>query len=79
MELKSDGTFRITQEQENEKKVWNILFEILEHRMSRGDFTVIDATCSKTKDIQQYKDLAEHYRSRMYIVDFTDIPIEVCL
>ena len=79
MELKSDGTFRITQEQENEKKVWNILFEILEHRMSRGDFTVIDATCSKTKDIQQYKDLAEHYRYRMYIVDFTDIPIEVCL
>ena len=52
-ELKSDGTFRITQEQENEKKVWNILFEILEHRMSRGDFTVIDATASKTKDIQQ--------------------------
>lgn len=79
MELKADGTFRITQEQENEKKVWNILFEILEHRMSRGDFTVIDATCSKTKDIQQYKDLAEHYRYRMYIVDFTDIPIEVCL
>ena len=79
MELKSDGTFRITHEQENEKKVWNILFEILEHRMSRGDFTVIDATCSKTKDIQQYKDLAEHYRYRMYIVDFTDIPIEVCL
>ena len=79
MDLKSDGTFRITQEQENEKKVWNILFEILEHRMSRGDFTVIDATCSKTKDIQKYKDLAEHYRYRMYIVDFTDIPIEVCL
>lgn len=79
MELKADGTFRITQEQENEKKVWSILFEILEHRMSRGDFTVIDATCSKTKDIQQYKDLAEHYRYRMYIVDFTDIPIEVCL
>ena len=25
MELKSDGTFRITQEPENEKKVWNIL------------------------------------------------------
>ena len=79
MELKSDGTFRITQEPENEKKVWNILFEILEHRMSRGDFTVIDATASKTKDIQQYKDLAEHHRYRMYIVDFTDIPIEVCL
>jgi hypothetical protein len=47
--------------------------------MSRGDFTVIDATCSKTKDIQQYKDLAGHYRYRIFIVDFTDVPLETCL
>ena len=47
--------------------------------MSRGEFTVIDATCSKTSDIKQYKDLADQYRYRMYIVDFTDIPLETCL
>lgn len=59
--------------------VWDTLFKILEYRMSRGEFTVIDATCSKTKDIQQYKDLADQYRYRMFIVDFTDIPLETCL
>ena len=78
-ELQPTGDFKISQERENENAVWDILFKILEHRMSRGEFTVIDATCSKTKDIQRYKDLAQSYRYRMFIVDFTDIPLETCL
>lgn len=78
-ELMPDGSFKITQERNNEAKVWSVLFDLLEYRMSRGDFTVIDATCSKTKDIQQYKDLAEHYRYRTFIVDFTTVPLETCL
>ena len=78
-ELQANGDFQISQNRENENVVWEILFKLLEHRMSRGEFTVIDATCSKTKDIQQYKELADTYRYRMYIVDFTDIPLETCL
>ena len=78
-ELLANGEYAITQERNNEAKVWSLLFDILEYRMSRGEFTVIDATCSKTKDIQQYKDLADHYRYRLYIVDFTNVPLETCL
>lgn len=78
-DFQPDGTFKIAQERENEKKVWSLLFDLLEYRMSRGDFTVIDATCSKTKDMQQYRDLAEHYRYRTYIVGFTKVPLETCL
>lgn len=78
-ELQPDGTFKISQNQQNEAIVWDILFKLLEYRMSRGEFTVIDATCSKTKDIQKYKDLADSYRYRMFIVDFTSIPLDVCL
>ena len=78
-ELMANGEYAITQERNNEAKVWSLLFDILEYRMSRGEFTVIDATCSKTKDIQQYKDLADHYRYRVYIVDFTKVPLETCL
>lgn len=78
-ELQPTGEFKISQERNNEQVVWDILFKLLEHRMSRGEFTIIDATCSKTRDIQQYKDLAEQYRYRMFIVDFTDIPLETCL
>lgn len=78
-ELQPTGDFQISQNRDNEAVVWEVLFKLLEHRMSRGEFTVIDATCSKTKDIQQYKDLADAYRYRMFIIDFTDIPLEVCL
>lgn len=78
-EMQADGQFKISQDRNNEQMVWDTLFKILEYRMSRGEFTVIDATCSKTKDIQQYKNLADQYRYRMFIVDFTDIPLETCL
>lgn len=77
--LQPSGDIRITRDMENEQVVWDILFKILEHRMSRGEFTVIDATCSKTKDIKQYKEIADQYRYRIYIVDFTKIPLETCL
>lgn len=78
-ELRPNGEFIIAQNQDTECETWKILFELLEYRMSRGEFTIIDATASKTKDIKQYKDLAEKYRYRMFCVDFTDVPLEVCL
>lgn len=78
-ELKADGGYAITRNQETEQATWKILFELLEFRMSRGEFTVIDATASKTRDIKQYKDLADQYRYRMFVVDFTDVPLETCL
>lgn len=79
IEMQATGEFKISQDRNNEQVVWDILFKLLEHRMSRGELTVIDATASKTKDIQQYKDLADQYRYRMFVVDFTDIPLDVCI
>lgn len=62
----------------NDKKVWNVLFDILEERMIRGEFIVVDATNSKTSEMNQYKKLAETYRYRIICIDMTDIPIEEC-
>lgn len=45
--------------------------------MQNGEFTVIDATNSKTSEMNRYKELCSAYKYRMYCVDFTDIPIEV--
>lgn len=75
-QLNVEGNFEISQE--NDKKVWEILFDILEARMEKGEFTVIDATNSKTAEMNRYRDLAKAYRYRMYIVDFTNLPIEEC-
>lgn len=74
--LDIDGEFCISQN--NDKKVWETLFSLLEARMKRGELTVIDATNSKTADMNRYRTIAEEYRYRVYLVDFTDIPIDVC-
>lgn len=63
--------------QANDNVVWATLFKLLETRMQNGEFTVIDATNSKTAEMNRYKQLCESYRYRIYCVDFTDIPIEV--
>ena len=72
--LQPDGTVGISQS--NDKTVWKTLFNLLEIRMQKGEFTVIDATNSKTSEMNRYKQMCETYRYRMYSVDFTDIPID---
>ncbi len=72
--MQSDGSVTISQS--NDSVVWKTLFRLLEVRMSKGEFTVIDATNSKTSEMNRYKELCDTYRYRMYCVDFTDIPID---
>lgn len=72
--LQTDGSKAISQK--NDRVVWDTLFRILEIRMKNGEFTVIDATNSKTSEMNRYKDLAKNYRYRIYCIDMTDIPIE---
>ncbi len=72
-----DGNLVISQK--NDGKVWKLLFEILEQRMERGEFIVVDATHYKKELLQRYYNLIEKYRYRAFIVDFTDVPLETCL
>lgn len=72
--MQVDGTEGISQN--NENVVWKTLFRLLETRMQRGEFTVIDATNSKTCEMNRYKEMCNTYRYRIYCVDFTDIPID---
>ena len=64
--------------QKNDGFVWTLLFELLEKRMSNGEFVVIDATHSRSSDFSRYNKLCERYRYRKYYVDFSDVPIEEC-
>ena len=57
----------------NNNKVWNLLFQILEDRMRKGELTFIDAMHVYAEDLSIYKKLAEKYRYRLYVIDFTDI------
>lgn len=64
--------------QKNDNYVWQLLFELLEKRMSRGEFVLIDATHSRSSDFSKYNKLCERYRYRRYYVDFSDVPLEEC-
>ena len=63
--------------QDKDKQVWKTLFNILEERMEDGSFTIIDATNTTTSSIDKYKKLAKKYRYRIYLKDFSNVPIEV--
>lgn len=71
-----DGLEEISQQ--NDRDVWSMLYRLLAIRMAHGEFTVIDATNSKTDEIKKYKDMADQYRYRVFLIDFTDLPIEEC-
>lgn len=62
----------------NDKKVWNLLIDLVEKRMIDGDFIVVDSTNSKTEEFNKYRTLAKQYRYRIVCIDFTDVPIEEC-
>ena len=68
LELQPDGGYKIAQDSTNDEVTWDVLFKILKQRMKRGEFTVVDATNSRTSDINKYKELADLYRYRVYIV-----------
>ena len=57
----------------NNNKVWNLLFQILEDRMRKGELTFIDAMHVYAEDLSIYKKLSEKYRYRLYVIDFTNI------
>ena len=50
----------------NNNKVWNLLFQILEDRMRKGELTFIDAMHLYSEDLTIYKKLAEKYRYRLF-------------
>lgn len=59
----------------NNKKVWELLYTLLEERMKKGEFTIVDAVHAYADEsFPIYKKLAEKYRYRLYVLDFTDIP-----
>lgn len=56
----------------NDKKVWKLLYELVEERMTRGELTIVDATHSRAQAINAYKDMCVEHRYRCFVIDFTE-------
>lgn len=59
-----------------DNSVWPELQQLLQERMQRGCFTIIDATNIRSSDLSRYKKMAEEYKYRVYVLDFTDVSRE---
>ncbi len=59
-----------------DNSVWPELQHLLQERMQRGCFTIIDATNIRGSDLSRYKKMAEEYKYRVYVLDFTDVSLE---
>lgn len=67
------GELHITQD--NDRLAWDLLFQALESRMHRGDFTIVDATHSSEAMFSKYRGLVEKYRYKVYYKNF-DVSLE---
>lgn len=70
---------RIVMPYQDDRRVWQQLHELLDMRMTRGELIVVDATHTTSSYFQQYVQLAQKYRYKLYIIDFADVPLRVCL
>jgi predicted kinase len=61
--------------QKNDKKVWELINKLVEEKMTRGEFIVIDAM---NIDISSWKKLAEKYRYHIWYKSF-DVSLEECI
>ena len=65
--------------QKNNKKVWNLAFQLLEERLQNGSDTFFDA-CNFTQDyIHRYKKMAGPYGFQIMALDFSSIPLDTLL
>lgn len=74
----SSSSTKLTISQQNDNLVWELLMKLLEERMKNGEFTIIDATHSRSTDFSRYNELASKYRYRKYYVDFSNVDIDTC-
>lgn len=64
-------------DRKKDNQIFEFMLSILQERMKRGELTVVDAVNNRLSDIIQYNELGKQYKYNTYVVDFTDIPIEV--
>lgn len=71
-----DESGKLSISAKNDHRVWELLRELLEERMARGEVIAIDATHTTARYYNEYSQLAYKHRYEKYIVDLSDVPLE---
>lgn len=72
--LNEQGTMTISAK--HDRRVWELLREILEERMERGELIAIDATHTTARYYNEYAQLAYRHRYELFIIDLSDVSLE---
>jgi predicted kinase len=75
--MMADGRMAISPEYD--AAVWKQMFDILAHRMARGETVVVDATHPSEADFSNYLQLAREHRYEIACLDFSEVPADVAL
>ena len=74
--VKINGHNRWQISQKKNKKVWDLVFRLLEERMQDGSDTIFDA-CNFTQDsLIRYRKMADLYGFRTVVIDFSKVPLK---
>ncbi len=69
-------TGEMTISAKNDRKVWELLREMLETRMAKGELIAIDGTHTTMRYYTDYAQLAYRHRYELYIVDLSQVSLE---
>lgn len=71
--LNAHGTFGISQDQN--MQVHDEFMALVEERMMRGELLALDTTFTHRSDLKPYLALAERWRYRLGVIDFSSMPL----
>jgi predicted kinase len=60
----------------HDRRVWELLRELLDERMARGEVIAVDGTHTTARYYNDYAQLAYRHRYQMFIVDLSEVPLE---
>lgn len=73
--MTADGRWSVSHA--HEKRVWQEIDDVLEFKMSQGQFIVFDATHQRTREFTLPLKMADRHRYQIHCVDFSDVPKEI--
>lgn len=65
--------------QDTTDEVFSLIYKMVERKMQNREFIILDATNIELDKYQTIKRLSEKYRYKVSILDFTDVPLDVCI
>ena len=69
---------RIVMPYQDDRRVWQQLHGLLDMRMARGELIVVDATHTTSSYFQQYAQLAQKYRYKLYACGLSRAQSSAC-